>query len=164
MGRGVAYPYEHYVLIDTSFHTDDGYSVSEFEWDCFNEDQWNTIDDVMLTRGGSVMNPDDARRALQGEWADFADYIGRFQGGRARLKYEFDRFIVGVEGSDNHFALFVIPLAYSKRSRTGHVYHEPYSVQRDADRLFNALHRALPGRLKISTSAWATRPYTLRGT
>lgn len=153
MGRGVAYPYEEFVLLSEVFDDAEGADTElESEW------QMDEVKAVLRSLGGTELDDYDRQRAMSDGWLDFVDCPARFSQ-KAHLLFEFDRFMVGIEPSDTHTCHFVVPLCYHRRTRTGHDYVDPYSVNRDARRLFNALHRNLPGRLSVATSAWTTRPY-----
>lgn len=160
MGRGVAYPYEEFVLIDEVFEleAENGIEPTEDDYQFAVDWQMDEIKAVLRARGGEELDNDDRRRALQGDWLGCVNHPNRFLR-EAHLLFEFDRFMVGIEPADSHTCLFVVPLVYYRQSRSGHDYVTPYNISRDAIRLFNAIHRSLPGRLKVATSAWTTAPY-----
>jgi hypothetical protein len=134
MGRGVAYRYDYFMLIDEDYFLiqvgENEYENDEWAWKCFKDRVLDLFKANKISR-------------MKESWygPSEASYFG-----------ETDRLIIGIDYSGGMPCLFVEPKEWE--DRWGNL--KPYKIRKEVDRTFNRLVKEYEGLFYYPTSAWTT--------
>lgn len=155
MGRGVAYPHSHHVIVDyyalTEQLDDNGNDVEPDEYDQDQSaDDWNHFkEQVMLCFGA---------------WEIYHKSEGR----ERYLFAETDRLYIGIDysGADSAPCIYLKPKTWetTRTKRNGmwmyyDVTEHEYNINRDAERGFNKLIKLYGNLIEYWTSGYTTSTY-----
>lgn len=137
MGRGVAYPYEYFMLYDDQFFVfqpeNEGKPVGDPEWD---EDDYGEFKREIAEAFGAWM-------------------LGRpdWQGNETNIFAETSRLRIGIDSSGGGPCLFVVPRCYEHTFTREEI---PYVIDREVVRGFNRMVNTYPNLWSRATGPWTS--------